>query len=694
MSSPEPNLPKLFARDIISYTDSQLDQYLRDNKQVGAFFLAWRSSLMPGLRIVKVEDPENLTEEFIQCLRDYARRSSKDNQSQPVDLDQVTARLLQNLTGKNVRHVAGRDRDDDSYGLDGYDREPTPVYDPDKAYQRSLREQTGAYHALIKAGGRPSHPLSLLVDIVKDPGEYSEIFSFWQLPHQRDDWRVFVEQLSRWKDFLRVQKFARGESVHDNWRRFWDDSRDNLNILGDFGTTVDEHEAHWESHFDYLKECYEDDEVIITGNCNLRWDAYVGQDTPGTDGRFSTYANAIKKRLTTHGFAPKIELDEDLTRQDKLTTWAEYLALEYWCYDELTLSKAQQQFIDDAWKKLVESKVLSPTDTQESLCSAESAFERWNRLGQAEKAVESAKHAVMRAQKAASVQRYPHKVSAEEPTSDLLKAQLQLNAAEKEYTYVKTRNDHIVEFVRNTRDLRIKKRDEERQRKLVQWILRQFPLIQRELEQSKTTADIAEPSHHNNMHGDNQGDRATAKQNPAGKRSDTGEDTSTSDQIRRASASQTGNKRKRNHDMTEEAARPSKRAERSGRNQQLSGSARIDLGTAKNVDGVKDITPNKAGHPSRRGISVSSPKMSSLDHRNSSTVPNPPLRRSARIAQREQRLNAPISSSSEIVKPYPGTRKSGQAPTDPKNTKTRVLSKRGNSKPQRTSGKKGQYSRS
>ncbi|KLJ13206.1 hypothetical protein EMPG_11860 [Blastomyces silverae] len=676
MASPEPNRPKLFARDIISYTDSELDQYLKDNS-----------------RIVTVQDPQNLTEEFIQRLRDYARRSSKEPRSQPVDLDQVAARLLQIPTNKNVPPVGGKDRDDDSDGLDEYDRVPTPPYDPEKAYQRSLLEQTGAYHALIKAGGRPSYPLSLLVDIVKDPGEYSEIFSFWQLPHERDNWTIFVEQLSRWKGFLRVQKFARGESVYDSWRRFWDDSRDSLNILDDRRIPDDEDEADRESYFDYLKENHGDDEVILAGNSHLGWDAYVGQDTPGTDGRFSTYANAIKERLTIHGFARTIELYEDLTRQDKLTTWAEYLAFEYYWYDYLAPSKAQQQFIDDAWKKLVESKALSPTDTQESLCSAESASERSNRLEQAEKAVESAKHAVIRAQKATSARRYPHKISAEEPPPDLLKAQQQLNVAEKEYTSIKKRNDHIVEFVRNTKHLRIKKRNADHHGKLVQWVLRQFPLIERELEQSKTTTDTAELSRHNNMPGDNRGDRATAKQNPTGKCSDTGEDTSTSDQIRTAPASQISDIRKRKHDITKEAARPSKRTRRSGRNQQLSGSARIDPGTAKNDDDVKAITPNKDGHPSRRGSSVPNPKTSALDPRNSSTVPNLPLRRSARIAQREQRLNAPISSSSEIAKPYPGTRKPRQAPADPINTKTQV-SKRGTSKPQRTSKKKGQDSRS
>ncbi|PGG98115.1 hypothetical protein GX51_06964 [Blastomyces parvus] len=671
MASPGPNRPKLFARDIISYTDSELDQYIKDNN-----------------RIVTVEDPQNLTEDFIQRLRDYVRRPSKEPQSQPVDLDQVTARLLQNLTNNNAPPAGDKDRDVKSDGLDESDCAPTPVFDPEKSHQRSLREQTAAYHALIKAGGRPSHPLSLLVDILKDPGEYADILSYWQLSHgYYNDWPVFGEQLSRWKGFLRLQEFARGQSVHDNWRHSWDDLRDSVNILGDCGTPAEEAEMHWESYFEYLKEQHPDDEVIMAGNGSIYWDDYTEQDTPGTDGRFSIYAHAIKQRLTRHGFTRTIELDEDLTRQDKLTTWAEYLAFEYYIYEVHEFSEAQQQFIDDAWKKLVESKVLSPTDTQESLCSAEASSERWNRLERAEKAVESAKHALARAKKTASAQRYPHKVSAEEPPPDLLKAQQQLNAVEKEYASIKKRHDPIVEFVASMRGPERKKEAAERHGKLAQWVLQQFPLIERELEQANAT----EPSRHNNTHDDNQGDIATAERDPAGKRSDPGEDSTILDQIRTtASASQPSNRRKRNHDMTDEAASPSKPARRSGRNRQLSSPARIDPATAKNDDDMKALTPNKVGRPSRRGSSMPNPKTSALGPGNSSTEPNPPLRRSARIAQREQqRSNTAISSSSEMAKPDPGTRKPRQAPTDPINTKTHVLSKRGTSKPQRRSKKKG-----
>ncbi len=36
-----------------------------------------------------------------------------------------------------------------------------------------------AYHALIADGGRPSHPIHLLRDVLVAPGEYRGILEYW-----------------------------------------------------------------------------------------------------------------------------------------------------------------------------------------------------------------------------------------------------------------------------------------------------------------------------------------------------------------------------------------------------------------------------------------------------------------------------------------------------------------------------------
>ncbi|KAK2791411.1 hypothetical protein FQN52_004845 [Onygenales sp. PD_12] len=183
------------------------------------------------------------------------------------------------------------------------------------------------------AGGRASHPLSLLEDIVENPGDYRDILSFWQALESSgpDNFRVFSPQFYRWKDFQRLQEFAKGGTLYDNWRGNWEEGRNRPNFA-DYPrnpTPPDVHEKNWEPWFGRLKEWYKGNEVIMVAEYHLRWDKFVGQGIPGTGGRFVLYARAVKERLTKHGFTQTFQLDEDPTRQDKLTTWIEYLSFEY-----------------------------------------------------------------------------------------------------------------------------------------------------------------------------------------------------------------------------------------------------------------------------------------------------------------------------------------------------------------------------
>jgi hypothetical protein len=80
----------------------------------------------------------------------------------------------------------------------------------------------------------------------------------------------------------------------------------------------------------------------------------------------SIYIDSLKKRLTKHGFTQNFHLDQDLMRQDKLTTWIEYLNYEYRWHDEfIYLIERGQKRYDSAWKQLVDSKVLRPRETEQ-----------------------------------------------------------------------------------------------------------------------------------------------------------------------------------------------------------------------------------------------------------------------------------------------------------------------------------------
>jgi hypothetical protein len=77
--------------------------------------------------------------------------------------------------------------------------------------------------------------------------------------------------------------------------------------------------------------------------------------------RLSEYAEALRERLLRHGFPRRFQLDEDAARQDKLTTWIEYLGYQYWWFDRSRkLMEIDQRKHDEGWTKLLDSNVLAP----------------------------------------------------------------------------------------------------------------------------------------------------------------------------------------------------------------------------------------------------------------------------------------------------------------------------------------------
>jgi hypothetical protein len=218
------------------------------------------------------------------------------------------------------------------------------------------------------------------------------------------------------------------------------------------------------------------------------------------DGRFAKYAEDVKVGLAEHGFTRLFQLAEDPERQDKLTTWIEYLDYEYWWYDrDMRILKLRRPEYDEAWKKLVESRVLRPFETEEFICGSESVYLHVGEEERAERAVKSAKSVVQSAQKLMT-DRQESEFSVSQPQKRLAAAQSRLDASLETLRLIKRRNKLVVEFIERTgKDrpvsgglrpsyLTIKKRIEDR-RKLLRWILDQVPLIELELNPAQGTGD-------------------------------------------------------------------------------------------------------------------------------------------------------------------------------------------------------------
>ena len=74
----------------------------------------------------------------------------------------------------------------------------------EEEYENAKLYKREAYQELIDSGGRPTHPIEQMEEIVKDPGELHEILTFWQTLGGGPisyNWAVFSRQRARWIEF-------------------------------------------------------------------------------------------------------------------------------------------------------------------------------------------------------------------------------------------------------------------------------------------------------------------------------------------------------------------------------------------------------------------------------------------------------------------------------------------------------------
>ncbi|KAK8009360.1 hypothetical protein PG991_011911 [Apiospora marii] len=158
------------ASDVARYSDAELDDLFDESKR------------KHGMCVIDVSDPDNLPDSSMNRLSPSQAR---------VDLDQVTARLLETSTpGPDMMR---RDRSP-----------PAPLSPPESAERRH-------YEALIRAGGRPCYPIEELEDVMNDPRAYREALQPWVHHADMDPpgWEVFQRQLSSWEGFRAWQNAYR-----------------------------------------------------------------------------------------------------------------------------------------------------------------------------------------------------------------------------------------------------------------------------------------------------------------------------------------------------------------------------------------------------------------------------------------------------------------------------------------------------
>ncbi|KAK7414085.1 hypothetical protein QQX98_007028 [Neonectria punicea] len=202
----------------------------------------------------------------------------------------------------------------------------------EKTHDLDLERETICYNDLVLDGGRPLFPIEELEAVSRDPKPRLKMLKSWILRLDTNEkWKVFTRQFRWWQDFRKWQT--------DN--RSLEDSR-GVNAEG-------EEDEIWPRHQKGREErglwCREKD-------CN----------------GFADYAKAVHRRLAQHNFTQPFKLDEDIRKQDRLTTWVEYLNYEYWWFDRHIESfKRSKCDREEAWQELVDGKLLSGHETREYL---------------------------------------------------------------------------------------------------------------------------------------------------------------------------------------------------------------------------------------------------------------------------------------------------------------------------------------
>ncbi|KXS97394.1 hypothetical protein AC578_6820 [Pseudocercospora eumusae] len=431
-SSIEPMIatPKPSARDIASYGEEELGRYLEENG-----------------RIVSVVDPENISPDFIQRLRDMAQREYGLAKPHPIDLDQLAARL-QAVSAERERS----------------DRSPSPASTEPLPPQEELdledlQNERRSYSELLNAGGRPPYPPHLLEDIFWHPEtfldheQYADIIFFYREHSLHSPERTCFcgRHLSRWRLFRRAQRIIRDRNVANE-------------------ATL-RHASSWDN-----------------------WEAFEDRYGPqeGAWG-FSDYTQSVSRRLRKYGFSRPFQLERDLDRQDELTTWIEYLGYEYSFFDAAaSYIQAFQQRHDKEWSKLVESRVLDPDDTYESICNIDTAFRRASERERAERDVESAAAALSSTERAIS------KSSRAQPAlrKRLLADRIFFATMKERHKTIKARNEAVTAFLQKIRRYRCEKDEANRYQCLIRWIEKQIPVIELELDHLSRTEDGRDQTGH------------------------------------------------------------------------------------------------------------------------------------------------------------------------------------------------------
>ena len=216
------------------------------------------------------------------------------------------------------------------------------------------------YHK-VNDGGWVPFSLDLLDQIIAAPEKHRDLLKPFALDpdlSSSDDWRAPSRILAKKQQFHMWQKVNRNISDEDEgYSAFLEEARLRMASTGGLRVTAQaDFEKTTRAMWEQSKTAWRLEQE------NMR-EVQKGQSV-------DEYTRAAKIRLKQHGFTEAFQFLEGPKHQDKRTTWIERLAFEYWLFDgyKKTAEDARCQY-DKARQALVDSKLLGPGETPDSLCT-------------------------------------------------------------------------------------------------------------------------------------------------------------------------------------------------------------------------------------------------------------------------------------------------------------------------------------
>ncbi|KAF6789679.1 hypothetical protein CSOJ01_14735 [Colletotrichum sojae] len=295
-------------------------------------------------------------------------------------------------------------------------------------------EKTGhgreSYQSLIKADGRPLYAIDLLQEVLDNPEAFIDMLRPWLNSSTGDrpessKKRISFESYIKEAGLKRVAEIEKDPScLQSGWKLQQSIRRRQRRLCRERG-------------------------------CN----------------GFEEYTSAVRRRLASHGFSQNFDLSVDPGKQDKLTTWIEYLNCECWWLDQYqsTIERLQPAY-DEAWQELLSLNILRPHETEKFPRTLESPLERGS---EEEEAYQNVAHARARARDVfVLTQEDPDrtKIPKQKRIAMLQTSTKSILDAEKRAHDIRTRNDHITIFIRATSECVDARKNAARHTELVWWV--------------------------------------------------------------------------------------------------------------------------------------------------------------------------------------------------------------------------------